>query len=391
MSTLQTLFPELYTRLSSLSPEQLPQFLLHFVPGIVFGMALTIGTAFGRDLLVSYLTTYSQTDRNHSGTALWLIRGLSAIGGWFIWLAGVYAAVQIMPFMEAIDHPAQKLFTLAIYLQLGIIASRLLQKWTEDYTREHRKTEAARVTMVTSVVRVGYLLIWILALILVLDNFGVDVTAMVAGLGVGGIAVAFAFQNILKDIFGSFSIVFDKPFVMGDFISAGEHMGTVEEIGTKTTRLRSLSGELIVISNNDLLSSRIRNFGNMQERRVVFTIRVQYGTPAAKVEKIPTMIRNMLEKYEDIRFDRSHFQQFTDYGLQFETVYIVLVPDFGRMMDIQQEVNLNLYRTFEKEGIRFAVPIQNMLSTLEDAEARLAEKPSLSKRINTPKSATKKR
>lgn len=375
MNTLQSLFPELYARLGNISAEQLPQFLMHFLPGIAFGMALTIGVAFGRDILIKYLGIYNQTDRKHSGTALWLVRGLRAIGGWFVWISGIYAAIQIMPFMEAIDRPAQKLYTLFIFVQLGVIASQLLQKWTEDYTRDHRKTDAARVTMISSVVRVGHLFIWILIFILLLNNFGVDVTAMVAGLGVGGLAVAFAFQNILKDIFGSFSIVFDKPFVIGDFISSGDHMGTVEEIGTKTTRLRSLSGEMIVISNNDLLSSRIRNFGNMQERRVVFNIRVQYGTPAAKVEKIPSMIRELLEKYEDIRFDRSHLQTFTDFGLQYETVYIVLVPDFNRMMDIQQEVNLALYRRFEKEGIRFAVPIQNMLSTVEGARAQLEEEP----------------
>ena len=369
MSYLEILFPGLFRRVTHLTPEQIPQFLLHFVPGILIGMAFYSGPAFIKDLLTRLLTTYTTEKRTYHKPALWLLRSVSALTSWFIMVTAIYAAIQNMPYMEAIDRPAQKLYTLFIFIQVGLIIGKLLKDWAHDFTAAHRKTDAARVTMIGSLVRVGHLLIWVIVFTLLLNNYGVNVSAMVAGLGVGGLAVAFAFQNILKDIFGSFSIVFDKPFVIGDFIAFGDYMGTVEEIGTKTTRLRSLSGELIVISNNDILSSRIRNYGNMYERRVVFTIRVQYGTPAAKVEKIPTIIRELLESYDDIRFDRAHFQSFTDFGLQFEAVYIVLVPDFNRMMDIQQEVNLGLYKRFEKENIRFAVPIQNMLSTVEGQAA----------------------
>ena len=365
-------FITFFTHFASIPPEQVPQVALRMLPGMLTGLGFALIALFLRDSLANFLKHVLEKGTNHN-VAIWVSRTLKAIGGWFIWLTGLYMAVQIMPFMELIDRPAQKLFMLFVFIELGFIASSLLREWTTDYTRNHRKTDPARVTMISSVVRVGYLLIWALVFILLLNNYGVNVTAMVAGLGVGGLAVAFAFQNILKDIFGSFSIVFDKPFVIGDFIAADDFMGSVEEIGTKTTRLRSATGELIVISNNDLLSARIRNYGNMQERRVIFPIRVQYGTPAAKLEKIPTIIREILEKNEDIRFERSHFQTFTDYGLQFETMYFVLTPNYNRMMDIQQEVNLTLYKRFEKEGIRFAVPVQNMMSTLEDAEERLAE------------------
>lgn len=365
---------ELITRFSHVPLDRVPHVLFLMAPGALVGAGLSLVAFFVRDTSGTFFRRYLENERRTYNTpAKWLLRGIESFKGWFIVLSGIYTAVQLMPFMEPIDRPAQKFYSLLIFLQLGFLASHLMAAWASEFTTVHRKTDAARVTMVSSMVRVGYLLIWAIVLILLLNNYGVDVTAMVAGLGVGGLAVAFAFQNILKDIFGSFSIVFDKPFVIGDFINLGEHMGTVEYIGTKTTRIRSLSGELIVISNNDLLSTRIRNFGNMYERRVVFTIRVQYGTPAAKLEKIPAIITGLIKKYDDVRFDRAHLQTFTDFGLQFEVVYIVLVPDFNRMMDIQQEINLALYRTFEQEGIRFAVPIQNMLSTLEDTEERRSE------------------
>lgn len=367
-------FIEFFTRFANIPLEHLPHVLMRMLPGALLGLGVALLVFYVRDTASSLLKRYlAREGHRYHSVGTWITRGFEALTGWFIVISGIYIAIQTMPFMELIDRPAQKLFSFFIFLQLGVIVSQILRFWAMDFTGKHRKTDAARVTMVSSIVRVGHLLIWAVVAILLLNNYGVNVTAMVAGLGVGGLAVAFAFQNILKDIFGSFSIVFDKPFVIGDFISTGDFMGTVEQIGIKTTRLRSLSGELIVISNNDLLSTRIRNFGNMYERRVVFTIKVQYGTPADKIEKIPVVIKDLLSKYEDVRFDRSHFQTFTDYGLQFETVYIVLVPDFTRMMDIQQEVNLALYKRFEKEGIRFAVPIQNMLSTLEDTHERSSE------------------
>lgn len=354
---------ELYTRFSHIPAEKIPHVLLLMAPGALFGIGAALVSIFLRDTAITLIQRYLADHHQYQTPAKWSIRTLQAIGTWFIWLTGLYIAIQSMPLMEAIDRPAQKFYTFFIFIQLGLIAANLLKHWAQEFTTAHRKTDAARVTMVGSLVRVGHLIIWVIVFILLLNNYGVDVSAMVAGLGVGGLAVAFAFQNILKDIFGSFSIVFDKPFVIGDTINTGDFTGTVEEIGTKTTRLRAISGELIVISNNDLLSTRIRNYGNQYERRVVFTVRVQYGTPAAKIEKIPTIIKDLVTSYEDTRFDRAHFEKFTDYGLQFEAVYIVLTADYGRMMDIQQEINLNLYKRFEKEGIRFAVPIQNMLST----------------------------
>jgi len=199
----------------------------------------------------------------------------------------------------------------------------------------------------------------------------VDVTALVAGLGVGGIAVALAVQNILGDLFASFSIVLDRPFVMGDFIIVGDYMGTVEHVGLKTTRIRSLSGEQLVFSNTDLLGSRIRNYKRMAERRVVFSLGVLYQTSPEQLEKIPQMIREIVEAQTPVRFDRAHFKEYGASSLNFEVVYYILDPDYNRYMDIQQAVNLEIYRRFDEEGIEFAYPTQTLYlrREVEDAAA----------------------
>jgi small-conductance mechanosensitive channel len=196
---------------------------------------------------------------------------------------------------------------------------------------------------------------------MVLDNVGIDVTALVAGLGVGGIAVALAVQNVLGDLFASLSIALDKPFTLGDFLIIDDYMGSVEHIGLKTTRIRSLSGEQLVFSNTDLLKSRIKNYGRMFERRVVFKIGVTYQTPRDKIELIPTIIREAIESQEPVRFDRSHFQAYGDFSLLFETVYYVLKPDYNLYMDIQQAINLEIHRRFEQESIEFAYPTQTLI------------------------------
>lgn len=202
--------------------------------------------------------------------------------------------------------------------------------------------------------------LWIIVVLLALNNLGIEITALVAGLGISGIAVALAVQNILGDLFASLSIVMDRPFEIGDFIIVGDQMGTVEHVGLKTTRVLSLSGEQIVFSNNDLLGSRIRNFRRMNERRVLFNLGVTYQTPADKLERIPGMIREIIEVQEQARFDRAHFSTFGDFSLNFEIVYWVLDRDYALFREIQQEINLALYRKFEEEEIEFAYPTQTL-------------------------------
>ena len=222
-------------------------------------------------------------------------------------------------------------------------------------------SQAGTVTTLTMVGFVLRVIIWSVLVLIGLDNLGIDITALIAGLGIGGIAVALAIQNILGDLFASFSIVLDKPFVIGDFIIIDDCMGTVEHVGMKTTRIRSLSGEQLIFSNADLLKSRIRNYKRMFERRVVFSIGVVYQTPHEKVRRIPDMIRGAVEKNQQVRFDRAHFKAFGDYALQFEVVYWIQNPDYNVYMDIQQAINLDIMKQFDDAGISFAYPTQTLL------------------------------
>jgi small-conductance mechanosensitive channel len=241
--------------------------------------------------------------------------------------------------------------------------------------RYRRKAIEEDPSVATALGAVGFLLrvaVWAITAMIALDTLGVDITALVAGLGVGGIAIALAVQSLLGDLFASISIVLDKPFVVGDFIIVGDSTGTVENVGLKTTRIRSLSGEQLVIANSDLLSSRIRNYKRMQERRVLFEVGVVYGTEAAKLKEIPETIRAAVESRDNTRFDRSHFKSFGNSALIFETVYFMTVPDYNSYMDTQQAINLELYERFETDGLEFAFPTQTIFLHQENAEPVMA-------------------
>ena len=245
-------------------------------------------------------------------------------------------------------------------IQMALWALVGLQVAIEEYRKQQLAKDPASVTTLNILNFIGKILIWSIVFLLILDNLGVNITALVAGLGVGGIAVALALQTILGDLFASLSIVLDKPFVVGDFLIVADLMGAVEYVGLKTTRLRSLSGEQLVFSNSDLLNSRIRNYGRMFERRVVFKIGVTYQTPRETLIKIPIIIREAIEQQDMTRFDRSHFMEYGNSALVFESVYYVLGSDYNIYMDIQQAINLRIHERFEEEDIEFAYPTQTL-------------------------------
>lgn len=249
---------------------------------------------------------------------------------------------------------------ITLIIQAGLWASIALQVMLERYRQKQLDKDPASVTTLSVLNFIGKVILWSVVLLLILDNLGVNITALVAGLGVGGIAVALAVQTILGDLLASLSIVLDKPFVVGDFLIVNDLLGSVEYVGLKTTRLRSLSGEQLIFSNSDLLKSRIRNYGRMYERRVAFDLGVTYQTPRDKLVKIPEIIRAAVEKQAKTRFDRSHFKQYGDFALIFESVYYVLGPDYNEYMDIQQAINLYIHEHFEQEGIEFAYPTQTL-------------------------------
>lgn len=193
--------------------------------------------------------------------------------------------------------------------------------------------------------------VWVVALLAVLDNLGVNITALVASLGIGGVAVALAVQTILSDLFASISIGLDKPFEVGDFIVFGQVAGSIEHIGLKTTRIRSLGGEQIVCSNTELLKQTIQNYKRMEQRRIVFTLRVPYGTPVDTLQQLPGDVRAQIESQPATRYDRAHIARFGDWALELEAVYYVMSADYNRYMDIQQGINFGILRAFEARGV----------------------------------------
>lgn len=206
----------------------------------------------------------------------------------------------------------------------------------------------------------GKWILWLAAVLIILQNLGFNITAVMAGLGVGGVAVAFALQSVLTDIFAYFSIHLDKPFEVGDFIIIGDDLGSIERIGLKSTRIRMLWGEELIVSNKDLTESRVHNYKQMKERRIHFKFSVAYETPSEKVKKIPEIVKNIFSGLEATRLDRVHFKEFGDSGLIFEVAYYTLTPDYNKYMDIQQTINLSIKEILGREKIDFAYPTQKI-------------------------------
>lgn len=255
----------------------------------------------------------------------------------------------------------------ALSLQIGLWVGAFLDTWIRN-TREQALQNDPSTTSALSVLSfLARVVLWSVLLLMVLDNLGFDVNTLVAGLGIGGIAVGLALQNILGDLFASLTIVLDKPFQVGHFIIIDEFSGTVEHIGLKATRIRSLSGEMLVFSNADLTKARLRNYKFMQERRIVFKFGVTYDATPEQLEKIPSILREIIEGTEQARFDRAHFAAFGDSSLDFELVYWMLTADYTAYMDVQQAINLGLMRRLQQEGVSFAFPTRTLVFDTERA------------------------
>jgi small-conductance mechanosensitive channel len=249
---------------------------------------------------------------------------------------------------------------LVVFVQAGLWARGLIHYGIQRAIRGRAADDPARTMGASILGIIGQVLVWSLVVLLVLQNYGVEVTPILTGLGVGGIAVALALQTVLGDLFASITILLDKPFVVGDSITLGEFQGTVERIGIKTTRLRSVNGEEIVMGNADLVNSRVRNFKRLSERRNLFTLGVTYSTTPEQLAAIPSMLRELIEHVPNTRFERAHFKSFGDFALIFEIVYYVGRNDYLSYMDAQQAINLEIYRRFDAEGIEFAFPTQTV-------------------------------
>lgn len=224
----------------------------------------------------------------------------------------------------------------------------------------NQENAEAKLKQVKGIMIIISIVIWMLGIVFLLDNFGYDVTAFITGLGIGGIAIALAAQNILGDLFNYFVIFFDRPFEVGDFIIVDEKKGTVEAIGIKTSRIRSLTGEELVFSNSDLTKSRIHNYKRMNKRRIVFKIGVVYQTSIENLKVIPEIIKGIIKKQSEVEFDRAHFFSYGESSLDFEVVYYIMNSDYNKYMDVQQAINLSIFEEFEKAGIQFAYPTRTV-------------------------------
>ncbi|MCU0771457.1 MAG: mechanosensitive ion channel family protein [Verrucomicrobia bacterium] len=278
----------------------------------------------------------------------------------FLLALAVMAGSRPLALPERLDHIMKQSLVVIALVQAGLWATSVVGFLVQTHRERKLKEDPASVTTIGVVGLLARILVWILAALLVLANAGVEIGPLIAGLGVGGIAIALAVQTVLKDLLASLSIMLDKPFVVGDALTVDDLSGSVEHIGLKTTRIRSLSGEQLIFSNNDLLESRIRNFGRMRERRVMFSLGVTYQTPREKLAKIPDLIRAAIEAQPQVRFDRSHFKEYGSFSLNYETVYYVTVPDYLTHMNLQQAIHLHIHESFEREGIEFAYPTQTI-------------------------------
>lgn len=281
--------------------------------------------------------------------------------------APFYLFVSFAAAAQFINQPSW-FKTAAFYVALAVVfytVVRAIQQLIEygfergvkKRLQEDPRFDASAIRLLS---RIAKGTVWVVAILLLLQNLGYDITALIAGLGIGGVAIAFALQNVLSDMFASLSIYLDKPFRTGDFIIVGDVLGTVKHIGIKSTRIESLWGEEIIIANKDLTEARVKNYKQMQTRRIVFRFGVTYDTPSEKLKGIPQIVKDVIGGIELAELDRAHFKEFGDFSLNFEVMYRVQSADYNAYMDVQQQINLVLKERLEKEGVAFAYPTQTL-------------------------------
>lgn len=310
-----------------------------------------------RSIVVRKLIAYSQKTQTTFDDFLISVLRSSVMP--LLYIMALYSSLQYLELPQkwrSVERVA--IMVVATFFALKVINAFLGYIFKNAHLKteenEHRKKQTRGILLIAQVI------VWLCGVLFLIDNLGYDITTLVAGLGIGGIAIALAAQTILGDLFSYLVIFFDKPFEIGDFIIVEDKMGTVEYVGIKTTRIRTLGGEQLICSNTDLTNSRVHNYKRMQERRVVFSFGVEYNTPASKLKIIPGIVKSVIESLPETRFDRAHFKSFGDSSLDFEVVYYMITPDFNAYMDKQQAINLDIFERFENEQIEFAFPTQTL-------------------------------
>lgn len=325
------------------------------VAGIVLGGMLII-RLFRRSLLIKLKDWASKTETSADDYIV------DAVERFILPILNVgimYVAIQYLKLTEEALKVLRSAFVVALTFYTIRMVTSSVRILLESYARKQEGGDE-KVKQLRGIMIVVSILIWAIGLVFLFDNLGFDVTAIITGLGIGGLAVALAAQTILGDLFNYFVIFFDRPFELGDFIVVDDKRGNVEYVGIKTTRIKSITGEQIIISNSDLTNSRVHNFKRMEKRRVLFTLGVTYQTTPDQLREIPQIITKIIKEQKDAEMDRSHFSAFGDFSLNFETVYFVNESDYTKYMDIQQSINLQIFEAFAARKIEFAYPTQTL-------------------------------
>ncbi len=281
----------------------------------------------------------------------------------FYFFVALYFAVRSLNFSAWFDKTILVLVLIVVVFEVVRALEKILDYAMRRFMKNSLTDEAEREqreAMIRVLVVIVRIVLWVFGLVLILSNLGINVTSLITGLGIGGIAVALALQAVLGDLFSAFTIYMDKPFQVGDFIVIGNDMGVVKKIGLKSTRITTLQGEQLVISNQEMTKARIQNFKRMQKRRVVIRIGVTYNTNQKKLSAIPEYIKKIVDDTEGAELDRCHFADYGDFSLNFETVFYIDSADYNIYMDIRQKINLEIYEKFAKEKIEFAYPTQTV-------------------------------
>jgi small-conductance mechanosensitive channel len=276
-------------------------------------------------------------------------------------LLGVYYALSSFSFVSEYYGYASQLFSILTIIMVAFAITRVGSILADWYVQKRKISQGEMNSHMLFVLKkLIQLVVYIAAFLIILYVLQIDLSGVVVGLGVGGIAIALAIQNTLGDFFSALSIYFDRPFEIGDFVVVGDKSGTVTQIGMKSTRIKLLQGEELVVSNKELTSTQIRNFKKLDKRRVVLKIGVTCDTPLAKLKQIPGMITQIIKTEELAELDRVHFSEFGDFSLKFEIVYYITISDYLKYMDTQQSINFAIIEIFEKEGIEMAFPTQTV-------------------------------
>ncbi|MCW4467713.1 mechanosensitive ion channel family protein [Flavobacterium sp. MFBS3-15] len=277
-----------------------------------------------------------------------------------LYISAVYFSLLTLKFNPTADKIIHIAYLVSITFFVLKIISAAFKKFVYSFI-DHGEDSESKLKQAGGLIAIINIIIWMCGIIFLIDNLGYNVTTLIAGLGVGGIAIALAAQAVLGDLFSYFVIFFDRPFEIGDFVTLNNDNGIIEYIGIKTTRIRTLSGEQLICSNTDLTNSRLRNYKRMERRRIVFSLGVTYQTTHSQLAKIPGMVKEIIESKPQLQFDRGHFSGYGDSSLNFEFVYYVTDPDYNTYMDNQQAVYLDIFAAFEKESIDFAYPTQTII------------------------------